>query len=222
MPKRATYILVFGRQERIERLLSEPTRLTFLRNPDNIGVRQVSRESDPSRFNNEPQRATYPTPSPSLSMSASSSSPYPQIQPSLPSALHQLSAPTPTLIDSQLSAYLIPSVLDALKSSSRAAVRRRREWERSEGLYSQEAKGKGKPDEAEEEEEEVKAALRSRIEAMGLMVGGTIAERSVSPFAIVQSSQALDYRCRSPLFPLTSTSSSSSAKIYSYTCMPEE
>lgn len=87
----------------------------------------------------------------------------------------------PTLIDSQLPGYLVPSVLDALRESSRVAVRRQREWERSEGPFTADSvKGKAKQGEGDQEEEEqVKQALRNRIEAIGLVVGGTIAERCV-------------------------------------------
>ncbi|WVQ81878.1 hypothetical protein IAT38_004005 [Cryptococcus sp. DSM 104549] len=115
----------------------------------------------------------------------SSSSTHLPIAPTIPPALHLLATPTPTLIDAQLPNYLLPPVLDLLRESAAHVVRRKRAEEdalRAEGLLppKEREKGKGKEgevDEAEEERRIVEEELARRVERMGLMVGGHIAEK---------------------------------------------
>ncbi|OCF42700.1 transporter particle component [Kwoniella heveanensis CBS 569] len=111
--------------------------------------------------------------------------------PSIPPAIHHLATPAPILIDSILPSYLLPNVLNLLRDSSRSVVRRKKEEEdqlRAEGLLPPlqsdtsgqgqgQGKGKGKVDEGHEEERLVEVALGKKVERIGLMVGGYIAEK---------------------------------------------
>ncbi|KAK6910516.1 transporter particle component [Kwoniella mangroviensis CBS 8886] len=114
-----------------------------------------------------------------MSSRPSTSSTHLPVPPSIPPALHQLANPAPVLIDSQLPNYLLPNVLDLLRDSSRHVIRRKREQEdslRSEGLLPPLEKGKGKQVE-DEEEKLVEDELARKVERVGLMVGGHIAEK---------------------------------------------
>ncbi|WWC90738.1 uncharacterized protein L201_005675 [Kwoniella dendrophila CBS 6074] len=124
--------------------------------------------------------------------------------PSIPPALHQLANPSPILIDSQLPNYLLPNILDLLKDSSKYVIKKKKHQEDvlvKEGLLprppnpsNSNSKGKNKQkdshgdnalgEEEEEEEEEdegtnklIQVELQKRIERIGLMVGGYIAEK---------------------------------------------
>lgn len=102
-----------------------------------------------------------------------------QIAPTVPPAVHALAAPTPLLIDSQLPSYLLPCVLALLRESSGHVVRQKRREEeelREEGLLPPLDKGKGKASEAEMKELIEGEALK-RVERIGLMVGGYVAEK---------------------------------------------
>lgn len=106
-----------------------------------------------------------------------------QIAPTVPAAVQALAVPTPLLIDSQLPAYLLPCILSLLRESTGQVVRRKRQKEdelREEGLLPPIRNGKGKGKASEEEMSEVieREALE-KIERMGLMVGGYIAEKCV-------------------------------------------
>ncbi|WVR07575.1 hypothetical protein IAU60_004617 [Kwoniella sp. DSM 27419] len=102
--------------------------------------------------------------------------------PSVPSALHHLASPSPSLIDSQLPHYLLPSALDLLRDSATHVIRQSRAEEnalRSDGLLPALDKGKGKAkgDQDREEARLIDEALAQRTERIGLMVGGYIAEK---------------------------------------------
>ncbi|WVQ99974.1 hypothetical protein IAU59_007117 [Kwoniella sp. CBS 9459] len=131
-----------------------------------------------------------------MSARPSSSSTHLPPAPSIPPAIHHLANPAPILIDSILPSYLLPNVLNLLKDSSRSVIRRKEEEEdqlRSEGLLPPlhaadvhrgvNGKGKGKVNEVEEEERErererlVDVELAKKVERIGLMVGGYIAEK---------------------------------------------
>ncbi|WVF72774.1 hypothetical protein IAT40_007592 [Kwoniella sp. CBS 6097] len=128
-----------------------------------------------------------------MSARPSTSSTHLPAAPSIPPAIHHLATPAPILIDSILPSYLLPNVLNLLKDSSRSVIRRKKEEEdslRSEGLLpplpppadiygggTGAGKGKGKVDEVEEEERLVDAELGKKVERIGLMVGGYIAEK---------------------------------------------
>lgn len=103
-----------------------------------------------------------------------------QIVPTVPPAIHALAAPTPSLIDSQLPVYLLPCVLALLRESAGHVVRRKRREEnelREEGLLpAVDGKGKGKASE-EEISEVIEGEALKRVERIGLMVGGYIAEK---------------------------------------------
>ncbi len=103
-----------------------------------------------------------------------------QIVPTVPPAIHALAAPTPSLIDSQLPVYLLPCVLALLRESAGHVVRRKRREEnelREEGLLpAVNGKGKGKASE-EEISEVIEGEALKRVERIGLMVGGYIAEK---------------------------------------------
>ena len=104
-----------------------------------------------------------------------------QIAPTVPAAIHALAAPTPLLIDSQLPAYLLPCVLALLRGSAGHVVRRKRREEnelREEGLLPPLETGKGKGKATEEEMSEVvEGEALKRVERIGLMVGGYVAEK---------------------------------------------
>ncbi|ODN82339.1 transporter particle component [Cryptococcus wingfieldii CBS 7118] len=95
------------------------------------------------------------------------------IAPTIPPALHQLANPAPALIDAQLPGYLLPPVLHLLRQSSTHVVRKRRAQEeelRSEGLLPPRTQ-------IEDEETVIEEELAKRIERIGLMAGGLIAEK---------------------------------------------
>ncbi|EIW67294.1 hypothetical protein M231_01604 [Tremella mesenterica] len=101
--------------------------------------------------------------------------------PTVPQAIHQLAIPNPTLIDSHLPTYLLPCVYDVLRQSTAHAIAKKRKAEQDlvdEGLITFSSlsleKGKGK---AEVEEGVVDEELTKRLERIGLMVGGYIAEK---------------------------------------------
>lgn len=112
--------------------------------------------------------------------------------PTVPPAVYSLANPTPRLLDAQLPGYLLPCVLDLVRDSTRHVVQRKIAEEQSlrdEGLLPSSSgssavtngsrdKGKGRMS-AEEEERLVEAEALKRVERMGLMVGGFIAEKSV-------------------------------------------
>jgi hypothetical protein len=102
-----------------------------------------------------------------------------QIIPTVPPQIHALAAPIPALIDAQLPSYLIPCVLDLLRESSAHVIRKRRKIEdelREEGLLPS-SKGKGKA--TEDEAGLVEGEMARKVERMGLMVGGYVAEKQV-------------------------------------------
>lgn len=104
-----------------------------------------------------------------------------QIAPTVPQAIHALAAPVPSLIDAQLPNYLLPCVLDLVRDSTRHVLRRKRKEQddlREEGLHPPLDKGKGRAnDDQDEEASLVEEESRKKIERMGLMVGGYIAEK---------------------------------------------
>lgn len=98
--------------------------------------------------------------------------------PTVPSALHLLAAPTPTLLDAALPGYLLPQVVRLLRESAEHVVRRRitREEElRAEGLIPGGGKGKGRAE--GDVREMIDKEGSDRVERIGLMVGGYIAEK---------------------------------------------
>ena len=102
-----------------------------------------------------------------------------QIAPTVPAAIRALAAPTPSLIDNQLPSYLLPCVLNLLRDSAGHVIRRKRREEddlREEGLLPVLDKGKGKATE-EDLENVVQEEAAKRVERMGLMVGGYVAEK---------------------------------------------
>jgi len=104
-----------------------------------------------------------------------------QAAPTVPAAVHNLAAPSPILIDSQLPSYLLPNVLDLLRDSTRHVVSRKRQQEdqlREEGLLppADLAKGKGKAP-AEDEARAADEETARKVERIGLMVGSYIAEK---------------------------------------------
>lgn len=104
------------------------------------------------------------------------------IAPTVPSAVHTMAAPTPSMIDSQLPNYLLPYVLDLLKSSSAHVVERRRKEEeelRAEGLLPALDKGKARATAEDEERRLIEEETAKRVERIGLMVGGFVAEKCV-------------------------------------------
>jgi len=113
---------------------------------------------------------------------SSSSAPHQQIVPTVPSAIHALAAPTPALIDSQLPNYLLPFVLDLLKSSTTHVVQRTRKQEaelREEGLLPPLDKGKSRATAEDEDNRIIEEETAKRVERIGLMVGGYVAEKWV-------------------------------------------
>ncbi|ORX38538.1 ER to Golgi transport-related protein [Kockovaella imperatae] len=99
------------------------------------------------------------------------------VAPTVPAAVHALASPPPTLIDSQLPAYLVPEILRCLEESTLHVIRKRRREEdelRAEGLIPRD-NGKGKA--PEEEKRLLDVELAKKVERMGLMVGGYVAEK---------------------------------------------
>lgn len=103
------------------------------------------------------------------------------VAPTVPPAIHALANPPPALIDAQLPAYLLPEVLGLLRESTTHVLRKKRKEEdelREDGLLpppQDRGKGKGKAS----EEDEVRAEVEKKVERMGLMVGGYVAEKWV-------------------------------------------
>jgi hypothetical protein len=106
--------------------------------------------------------------------------------------VHALASPTPLLIDAQLPGYLLPPVLSLLRDSAAHVVRQKRSAEdalRAEGLLpgtgpgtdtngNGNGNGKGKGRAAEDDEAElIEGEMMKRVERIGLMVGGYIAEK---------------------------------------------
>ena len=115
-------------------------------------------------------------------LSSSSTTHAQQIAPTVPQAIHALAAPTPLLIDAQLPCYLIPCVLALLRQSASHVVRRKTRDEeelREEGLLppGNTARGKGKASEEEEAKELIESEALKRLERIGLMLGGFVAEK---------------------------------------------
>jgi hypothetical protein len=111
---------------------------------------------------------------------SSSSTNHQTIAPTVPQAVHALAAPTPSLIDSHLPNYLLPQVLDLLRESAAHVVRRKRQEEedlRAEGLLPPVDKGKGRASANDDDKRLIEEELAKRVERMGLMVGGYVAER---------------------------------------------
>lgn len=116
---------------------------------------------------------------------STSSGSHTQTAPTVPAAVHNLAAPPPQLIDAQLPSYLLPCVLDQLRDSTRHVIAKKRKEEdalREEGLLPplDSGKGKGKAT-AEDEERAVEEELNRKVERIGLMVGGYVAEKWVYP-----------------------------------------
>ncbi|TXT12861.1 hypothetical protein VHUM_01262 [Vanrija humicola] len=118
---------------------------------------------------------------------SSSTTPHAPIAPIAPAAVHQLASPVPALVDAALPAYLVPSALKALTESASYAVHRRLEAEReaegsAEGAFATEAaaaaKGKGKSVAADTVPGIVEEAVATRMERIGFMVGGFVAENA--------------------------------------------
>jgi hypothetical protein len=111
-----------------------------------------------------------------------------QAAPTVPAAIHNLAAPSPILIDSQLPSYLLPNVLDLLRESTRHVITKKRQQEdqlREEGLIpaSEYGKGKGKAT-PEDEARAIEEETARKVERMGLMVGSYIAEKWV-PISVI-------------------------------------
>lgn len=120
----------------------------------------------------------------------SSTSGHTQVTPTVPPAVHALASPPPLLIDAQLPGYLLPSVLSLLRDSAAHVVRQKRLAEdalRAEGLLPStgtgtdingNGKGKGRAPE-DDEADLIEGEMIKRVERIGLMVGGYIAEKWV-------------------------------------------
>ena len=109
--------------------------------------------------------------------SASSTTHTQPVAPTVPAAIHALADPPPTLIDSHLPSYLLPEVLRCLQESSSHVIRRKRKLEdeyRAEGLIPRD---NGKRKGPEDDKRLIDAEIAGKIERMGLMVGGYVAER---------------------------------------------
>ncbi|GFZ49502.1 hypothetical protein JCM24511_07622 [Saitozyma sp. JCM 24511] len=118
----------------------------------------------------------------------SSTSGHTQVTPTVPPAVHALASPPPLLIDAQLPGYLLPSVLSLLRDSAAHVVRQKRLAEdalRAEGLLPStgtgtdingNGKGKGRAPE-DDEADLIEGEMIKRVERIGLMVGGYIAEK---------------------------------------------
>jgi hypothetical protein len=113
---------------------------------------------------------------------STSSASHTQTAPTVPPAIHNLAAPPPLLIDSQLPSYLLPNVIDLLRDSTKHVITRKRKEEdalREEGLLPLDqgkGKGKGKAT-AEDEAKAVEEEMNRKVERIGLMVGSYIAEK---------------------------------------------
>ena len=101
------------------------------------------------------------------------------VAPTIPSAIHALAAPPPVLIDDHIPNYLTPCVLEALRQSSSYVVNKRRKAEedlRKEGFLPNDGHPNGEP----RAEEMIEAEMAERMERIGAMVGGYIAEKWVA------------------------------------------
>jgi hypothetical protein len=111
---------------------------------------------------------------------STSSATHTQTAPTVPPVIHNLAAPPPLLIDSQLPSYLLPNVLDLLRESTAHVISRKRREEdalREEGLLpAGQGKGKGKAT-PEDEAKAVEEEMGRKVERIGLMVGSYIAEK---------------------------------------------
>ncbi|KAL7423888.1 hypothetical protein Q5752_001473 [Cryptotrichosporon argae] len=113
---------------------------------------------------------------------ASTSASAPGINPTVPVAIHHLAAPAPRLLDAQLPAYLLPQAIAALTASATHVVRRRLGAEaemREQGLLPPllTGSGKGKEKETEPDAAMVEGEVAARLERMGQLVGGYVAEK---------------------------------------------
>ena len=114
-------------------------------------------------------------------LSSSSTTHTQQVLPTVPQAIHASAEPTPLLIDAQLPSYLLPCVLALLRESVTHLVRRKtREQEEllDEGLLPPMNIGKGKGKAVEEDAKKlIESEALKRLERIGLMVGGFVAEK---------------------------------------------
>lgn len=112
---------------------------------------------------------------------STSSASHTQTAPTVPPAIHNLAAPPPSLIDSQLPSYLLPNVIELLRDSTRHVINKKRKEEdalREEGLLPAIDQGKGKGKATEEDEARaVEEEMNKKVERIGLMVGSYIAEK---------------------------------------------
>lgn len=117
----------------------------------------------------------------------SSTSTHLQVNPTVPPAIHSLANPTPAMLDAHLPNYLLPNVLSLLRESTSHVLAKQAAREqalREEGLLP--GKGKGKATK-EEEDLVLENELFRRVERIGLMVGGYIAEKWVPTYSRIPS-----------------------------------
>lgn len=97
-----------------------------------------------------------------------------------------MATPVPPLVDASLPGYLVPAAMTVLAESTASSIRRRlaleREAEGGEGSASgpnaHETPEKGKTRAAEDDVPRlVEEGVAIRLERMGLMVGGFVAEK---------------------------------------------
>jgi hypothetical protein len=93
-----------------------------------------------------------------------------------------MASPVPPLVDASLPSYLLPAAITALAESTAAAARRRLALERAaEGDSAVSANAHATPDKGKAGEEQiprlVEEGVAARLESIGLMVGGYIAEK---------------------------------------------
>lgn len=122
---------------------------------------------------------------------SSATTPHAPIAPTAPQAVHAMATPTPLLVDASLPGYLLPAAISALSDSAAFAVRRRLAAEReaeggepsssSSNVIDAGEKGKGRAGAGGDADADmpllVDEAVAARIERMGLMVGGYVAEK---------------------------------------------
>lgn len=107
------------------------------------------------------------------------------IAPTVPSAIHILASPTPILLDANLPNYLLPQLISSLRDSAAHVLQRRYDEEdklREDGLIPGLPGGKGKGRAVDHAA--VEAETMERVQRIGVMVGGYIAEKSVIPWAL--------------------------------------
>jgi hypothetical protein len=76
--------------------------------------------------------------------------------------------------------YLLPSVIDLLRSSTSHVITKQRRQEdelRAEGLLPPLDKGKGRANPVDDDKRLVEEETAKRVERIGLMVGGFVAEK---------------------------------------------